>query len=198
MQDELKRLRVEAAVASPRRHQAAHRATVLRALACERLPGRDFKTIAKNRYVLKPLLAIIGGIRLRDLGAVDVDHALAVLAASRSTATVGIAHWALTRSITRAQAKSLIARNVLALTGTPEGHTGRPSRSMTLAEATALLTVAQAAVRGPTRTQRCHCIRGSGLRHAHCGGSRRLWRSGQRAAADCEHRGVAVCARESR
>ena len=87
--------------------------------------------------MLKPLLAIIGTKRLRELDVVDVDRALAELAETRSSATVGIAHLALTRAITRAQAKNLVVRNVSALTGTPQGQTGRPSRSMTLAEATA-------------------------------------------------------------
>jgi len=66
----------------------------------------------------------------------DVDRALAAVAVSRSSATVAMAHLALTRAITRAQAKDLVLRNVSALTGTPPGREGRPSRSMTLAQAT--------------------------------------------------------------
>jgi hypothetical protein len=58
---------------------------------------------------------------------------------------VAMAHLALTRAITRAQAKNLVLRNVSALTGTPPGKEGRPSRSMTLAQATALTAAAQAA-----------------------------------------------------
>ena len=54
-------------------------------------------------------------------------------------------HVALSRAITRAQAKNLVLRNVSALTGTPPGRQGRPSRSMTLAQATALTTAAKAA-----------------------------------------------------
>ncbi len=109
------------------------------------LPGRDPKTIEKNRYVLEPLLAMIGTVRLRDLAVTDVDKALTALAASRSTSTVAMAHLALTRAITRAQAKNLVLRNVSALTGTPAGQQGRPSRSMTLAQATALTAAARAA-----------------------------------------------------
>jgi integrase len=109
------------------------------------LPGRDSKTIAKNRYVLEPLLAVIGSIRLRDLDVTDVDNALAAVAATRSSSTVAMAHLALTRAITRAQAKNLVLRNVSALTGTPPGQQGRPSRSMTLAQATALTAAAEAA-----------------------------------------------------
>ncbi len=53
-----------------------------------------------------------------------------------------MAHLALTRAITWAPAKNLVLRNVSVLTGSPPG---RPSRSMTLAQATALTTAARAA-----------------------------------------------------
>jgi integrase len=109
------------------------------------LPGRDPKTVAKNGLVLEPVLAVIGSIRLRDLDVADVDRALAAVAVSRSSSTVAMAHLALTRAITRAQAKNLVPRNVSALTGTPPGREGRPSRSMTLAQASALTAAAQAA-----------------------------------------------------
>jgi integrase len=56
-----------------------------------------------------------------------------------------MAHLALSRAITRAQANDLVLRNVSALTGTPSGQQGRPSRSMTLAQATALTAAAKAA-----------------------------------------------------
>jgi len=38
--------------------------------------------VAKNQFVLEPLLAVIGNIRLRDLHVTDVDQALAAAAAS--------------------------------------------------------------------------------------------------------------------
>jgi integrase len=109
------------------------------------LPGRDPITVEKNRYVLEPLLTVIGGLRLRDLDVTDVDSALAAVAAARASATVAMAHLALTRAITRAQAKNLVLRNVSALTGTPPGQRGRPSRSMTLEQATAVTAAASAA-----------------------------------------------------
>jgi hypothetical protein len=61
------------------------------------LPGRDPKTVAKNRYVLEPLLAIIGNVRLRDLDVTDIDQALAAMAATRSSSTLAMAHLAVTR-----------------------------------------------------------------------------------------------------
>jgi hypothetical protein len=79
-------------------------------------PGRDPKTVAKNRYVLEPLLAVIGTVRLWDMDVTDVDRALAAVAATRSSSTVAMAHVALTPAITRAQAKKLVLRNVFACT----------------------------------------------------------------------------------
>jgi len=94
---------------------------------------------------LDPLLAVIGGIRLRELTASDVDRALREVAKTRSSATVGVSHLALTRAIRLAEANDLVTRNVSALTGTPRGQAGRPSRSMTLAQTQALLAAAQEA-----------------------------------------------------
>jgi integrase len=96
-------------------------------------------------YVLKPVLTVIGTTLLRDLDVTDVDEALTAVAATRSSSTVARAHLALSRAITRAQAKNLVLRNVSALTGTPRGQDGRPSRSMTLAQANALSAAAKAA-----------------------------------------------------
>jgi hypothetical protein len=80
--------------------------------------------VAKNRFVLEPVLAVIGTVRLRDLDVSDVDRALVAVAVSRSSSTVAMAHLALTRAITRAQAKNMVLRNVSALTGTPPGRAG--------------------------------------------------------------------------
>jgi integrase len=145
-QDALKKLRdeLDAGAAKP----AAGTYTVRQ--CCEEwladgLPRRGTKTVVKNRYLLGPVIAAIGGIRLRELDVTDVDRALKAIAATRSSATVAMAHLALTRAITRAQAKNLAARNVSGLTGTPDGLAGRPSRSMTLAQATAVTAAAKAA-----------------------------------------------------
>jgi len=132
------------------------------------LPGRDPETVATNRSVLEPVLAVIGSIRLRDLDVTDVDRALAAMAVSRSSATVAKAHQALTRAITRAQAKNLVLRNVSALTGMQ----GRPSRSMTLAQASALTAAAKAA--GPRTCAYILLSLGTGCgprKHGRCGGS---------------------------
>ena len=126
VQDALKELRkeIDGGITSP----APSNYTVRR--CCEDwltggLPGRDPKTVAKNKHVLEPVLTGIGHVRLRDLDVTDVDSALSAVAATRSRSTVAMAHLALTRAITRAQAKNLVLRNVSALTDTPPGQQGQ-------------------------------------------------------------------------
>jgi len=146
VQDALKQLRkqIDAGITKPAPANYTVRRCCQDCLAGG-LPGRDPKTVAKNRSVLEPVLAVIGTVRLRELAVTDVDRALAAVAATRSSATVAMAHLALTRAITRAQAKNLVLQNVSALTGTPPGTQGRPSRSMTLAQASAMTAAAKAA-----------------------------------------------------
>ena len=63
-----------------------------------------------DKFVLEPLPAVIGSIWLRDLDVTNVDKALAAAAATPSSATVAMAHLALTWAITRAQAKDRVLR----------------------------------------------------------------------------------------
>jgi hypothetical protein len=64
--------------------------------------GRSEQTVAKYRYVLKPVMQKIGRAVLRDLTAHDVRQALTALARQQSSSTVAIAHNALTRAIRHA------------------------------------------------------------------------------------------------
>jgi integrase len=105
------------------------------------LSGRTAKTIETNHDALKPLLAEIGAVRLTDLTAHDVRSALTKMAARYSTRTLQKAHNCLTRVIRYAEAHDLARRNVSALVDTPKGQPGRPSQSLTLEQAAALLTV---------------------------------------------------------
>jgi integrase len=107
------------------------------------LEGRSPKTVTKNRNVLEPILKVIGARKLRDLTAADVRQSLAVMAAGYSTAAVSMGHLALKRAIRHAEAGDLIARNVAALTDTPKGQDGRPSKSLTLDQAAAVITAAR-------------------------------------------------------
>jgi integrase len=109
----------------------------------EGLPGRTAKTVEANRDSLRPLLAVIGTIPLKDLTVQDVRTALKKMAATHATRTLQKAHNCLTRALRHAEGQDLVRRNVSALVDTPRGLEGRPSQSLTLAEATALLEAAE-------------------------------------------------------
>jgi integrase len=108
------------------------------------LDGRSAKTIKKNQNVLEPILTVIGGRKLRDLTAADVRQALAEMAAGYSSAAVSMGHLALKRAIRHAEANDLVSRNVAALADTPKGQEGRPSKSLTLDQAVAVIAAARA------------------------------------------------------
>ena len=108
------------------------------------LSGRGESTIAKcttlaNTHVLPEL----GGRKLRELSADDVDRWLADKAKTLSTDTLQILHSILRRSITRAQARDKVKRNVVLLCDIPQGRKGRPSKSLTYDQAAALLAAAE-------------------------------------------------------
>jgi len=120
--------------------------TVERAVAdwlTDGLPDRARKTIDANRDSLRPVLAYIGNIPLRDLTAHDVRTALSRMTATHATRTIQKAHNCLTRAIRDAEARDLVRRNVSALVDTPHGKEGRPSQSLTLEQAAALLQAAE-------------------------------------------------------
>jgi integrase len=108
----------------------------------EGLDGRSAKTITKNQNVLAPILATIGTRRLRELTADDVRQALTIMASRYSSAAVAMGHSALRRAIRHAEARDLVGRNVAVLVDTPRGQAGRPSKSLSLEQASALLAAA--------------------------------------------------------
>jgi integrase len=69
--------------------------------------------------------------------------ALAELSGSLSTRSLRLVHQLIERAIKHAQAADLVNRNVASLIAAPEGRSGRPSRSLTLDQATAVLEAAQ-------------------------------------------------------
>ena len=85
---------------------------------------------------------VIGARKLRDLTAADVRQTLAAMAAGYSTAAVSMGHLALKRAIRHAEASDLVSRNVAALADTPKGREGRPSKSLTLDQAAAVIAAA--------------------------------------------------------
>jgi len=107
------------------------------------LPGRPPKTVKKNQNVLEPILTVIGARKLRELTAADARQALATMAAGYSTAAVTMGHLALKRTIRHAEGNDLVSRNVAALADIPKGQEGRPSKSLTLDQAVAVITAAR-------------------------------------------------------
>jgi integrase len=126
--------------------KAGHSAYTVRQAAedwlADGLAGRSAKTVKKNQNVLEPILNVIGNRKLRQLSAADVRQALATMAAGYSSAVVSMGHLALKRAIRHAEANDLAGRNVAALVDTPKGRQGRPSRSLTLQQAIAVITTA--------------------------------------------------------
>ncbi len=109
----------------------------------EGLPGRATKTVEVYADALRPLLAVVGRIPLRDLTVQDVRTALAKMAVTHSTPTLQKAHNCLTRALRHAEGRDLVRRNVSALVDTPHGREGRPSQALTLEQAAALLEAAE-------------------------------------------------------
>jgi integrase len=100
-------------------------------------------TVYRNT-IARALREELGTVELTKLTAGAVEKALANLAAQVSTRTVQMAHNVLVRAIRHAERDDLVGRNVAVLVKPPKGQrAGRPSKSLTLEQAVALLTAAQ-------------------------------------------------------
>ena len=108
------------------------------------LRGRDEETITTNRILAEQhVLPLIGATKLTELTADDVDDWLDGLTVRLATRSLQGVHAILKRSIRQAQARDRVLRNVAELVTTPKGKPGRPSRAMTLEQATAMLEQAK-------------------------------------------------------
>jgi integrase len=109
------------------------------------LDGVSARTVTLYKGTIAPALtAQLGAIKLKELTAGDVHNALTALASRMSTRTVQISHNVLVRAIRQAERDGLAARNVAALVKPPKGQgAGRPSKSLTLEQATALMDAAK-------------------------------------------------------
>jgi integrase len=107
--------------------------------------GLSERTVTLYRgTIVKALHEELGKIRLTELTASNVQDALAALAARLSTRTVQIAHNVLVRAVRHAERDDLVGRNVAALVDAPKGQqAGRPSKSLTLEQAVALMAAAK-------------------------------------------------------
>jgi integrase len=108
------------------------------------LAGRDPSTVT-NRTILarRHLLPALGSRRLTELAADEVDRWLTAESGQLSTDTVAKLLSILRQSIRRAQARDLVQRNVAILCVAPKGTGGRPSKSLTLEQASRLLAAAE-------------------------------------------------------
>jgi len=108
------------------------------------LTGRQESTVV-NRTILSRthVIPALGARKLAQLSAEEVDEWLATKAKTLSTDTLHRLLSILCQSIRRAQARDLVKRNVALLCDVPRGIAGRPSKSLTLAQAADLLTAAK-------------------------------------------------------
>jgi integrase len=100
-------------------------------------------TVANYRHAAAHAVAKLGAIKLRDLTARHVQAALAELSGSLSTRSLRLVHQVIERAIRHAQAADLVSRNVASLVTAPQGKTGRPSQSLTMDQAVAVLKAAE-------------------------------------------------------
>jgi len=120
-------------------------ASAVRDWLAKGLKGRDQNTVTANRILAeRHVLPLIGAIKLKDLTADDVDDWLDGLTEKLATRSLQGVHAILKRAIRQAQARDKVLRNVAELVTTPKGTPGRPSRAMTLDQATAMLEHAKA------------------------------------------------------
>lgn len=103
--------------------------------------GPDPNTRQKNRDLCgKHVIPALGGRRLRDLRAEEVDKWLRSLTEILSTRSIRDVRWCLSRSVNRAMARGYVERNVVELCTAPRGRAGRPSKALTLDQARDVLT----------------------------------------------------------
>ncbi|MGD1112104.1 MAG: site-specific integrase [Mycobacterium sp.] len=107
------------------------------------LRGRDEATVSNYTTLAKThILPTLGRRKLRELSAEDVDQWLTIESRQCSTRTLRLLHSILSRSIRNAQARDKVRRNVVLLCDVPTGRKGRPSKALTLSQATAVINAA--------------------------------------------------------
>ena len=89
------------------------------------------------------LLELIGNVKLAELKVRDVQFALGKLAERLSTRSVRLARMILIQAFRNAMVNDLVVRNVAELASVPTGKPGRPSRSLNLEQALAVLDAAK-------------------------------------------------------
>jgi integrase len=109
------------------------------------LKGRDPSTVTTNRILAdQHVIPLIGAQKLKRLSADEVEEWLDGLTEKLATRSLQGVHSILKRAIRQAQARDKVIRNVAELVTTPKGKEGRPSKALTLDQATAVLDEARA------------------------------------------------------
>ncbi|MGW0119430.1 site-specific integrase [Streptomyces sp. NPDC003327] len=104
------------------------------------LRGRDENTLKTYRSLASNhVIPDLGKAKTHELTADDVDEWLTAKADEVSHETLKRIRSILRRSIAQAQREGVVARNVAELVELPQGREGRPSKSLTLEEAQAVL-----------------------------------------------------------
>ena len=104
------------------------------------LKGRAKGTVDNYRSLADHnVIPQIGGIKVKELTADQLDDWLDERAEELSTRSLRLIHQIVERSIRQAQARDRVRRNVASLVDVPEGQEGRPSKAMTLNQAVMLL-----------------------------------------------------------
>ena len=104
------------------------------------LKGRAKGTIDNYRSLADHnVIPQIGGIKVKELTADQLDDWLDERAEELSTRSLRLIHQIVERAIRQAQARDKVRRNVASLVDVPEGQEGRPSEAMALGQAVALL-----------------------------------------------------------
>jgi integrase len=104
------------------------------------LRGKSPATIANYQSLAdRNIIPQIGSVKLKELTADLLDEWMDERAGELSTRSLRLIHQIVERSIRHAQARDKVRRNVASLVTVPEGRAGRPSKSMTLAQAVQLL-----------------------------------------------------------
>ncbi|WP_026928800.1 tyrosine-type recombinase/integrase [Glycomyces tenuis] len=104
------------------------------------LRGRNASTVGKlTSLTEKHIIARLGKAKLKKLTADDVDDFLDGLTSRYATSVISLILGTLRRIIRFAEARNKVGRNVAMLVDAPKGTDGRPSKSMTLDQAKAVL-----------------------------------------------------------
>jgi integrase len=110
------------------------------------LSGRSASTVSTCSTLTRThIIPELGARKLQDLSADDVDRWLATKSHTLSTATLQRLLSILRRAIAREQARDGVRRNVAMLCGVPTGTQGRPSKSLNLKQARAVLEASKGA-----------------------------------------------------